>query len=144
MAKQIKTEININASPEKVWKILTHFEAYPSWNPFIKSIEGEIKVGNVIKVKIAPPDANEMTFKPTVLAYETNKKLSWLGRLLVKGLFDGEHKFELVDNHNGTTTFIHSENFSGLLVPIFKKQLEHNTKNGFILMNMKLKELAEK
>jgi hypothetical protein len=144
MAKQIKTEISINASPEKIWKILTHFEAYPSWNPFIKSIEGEIKMGNAITVKIAPPDANEMTFKPTVLEYETNKKLSWLGHLLVKGLFDSEHKFELHDNHNGTTTFVHSENFSGLLVPIFKKQLEHNTKNGFMLMNEKLKELAEK
>ena len=40
MAKEIKTEILINAAPEKVWSILTNFEKYPDWNPFIKSING--------------------------------------------------------------------------------------------------------
>ena len=65
------------------------------------------------------------------------------GKLLFKGLFDGKHSFNLIDNQNGTTTFIHSEDFSGWLVPIFKSQLEKNTKAGFKLMNQKLKELAE-
>ena len=45
MAKEIKTEILINATPEKVWTILTNFDNYPNWNPFIKSIKGEVKVG---------------------------------------------------------------------------------------------------
>ena len=36
--KEIKTEIIINSKPEKVWNILTNFEKYPEWNPFIKSI----------------------------------------------------------------------------------------------------------
>ncbi len=58
-------------------------------------------------------------------------------------IFDGKHKFELIDNGNGTTTFKQSENFTGLLVPLFKKQLNENTKSGFEGMNQKLKELAE-
>jgi uncharacterized protein YndB with AHSA1/START domain len=43
MAKEIKTEILINASPDKVWAILTDFDNYPSWNPFITSLKGEVK-----------------------------------------------------------------------------------------------------
>jgi hypothetical protein len=39
MAKEIKTEILINATPEKVLSILTIFDNYPNWNPFIKSIK---------------------------------------------------------------------------------------------------------
>lgn len=143
MAKEIKTEILIYASPEKIWSILTNFDNYPSWNPFIKSIKGEVKVGNKITARIEPPEASGMTFKPKILTLKTNKELSWLGHLLFAGLFDGEHKFELVDNGNKTTTFKQSEKFNGLLVPLFKKQLDTNTKNGFVAMNMKLKELAE-
>lgn len=144
MAKEIKTEILINANPEKVWKILTDFEKYATWNPFIKSIEGNVKVGKKITARIEPPETNAMTFKPTVLVFEENKKFSWLGHLFFTGLFDGEHIFELIDNENGTTTFIQRENFKGILVPLFKKQLDNNTTQGFNEMNEKLKYLAEK
>jgi hypothetical protein len=141
MAKEIKTKILINATPEKVWTILTNFENYPNWNPFIKSVNGEVKVGNKISVIIEPHDSKEMTFKPRVLTYEANKELSWIGRLLFPGLFDGEHKFELIDNGNGTTILRHSEKFKGILLGLLNVE---NTKKGFEEMNEKLKELAEK
>ncbi len=35
------------------------------------------------------------------------------------------------------------EKFKGILVSLFKKQLDNNTKRGFEEMNKKLKELAE-
>lgn len=143
MALEIKTEITITATPEKVWEILTNFNEYPNWNPFIKSIKGQAVVGKKIIARIEPPEAKEMTFKPKILTFVENKELSWLGHLLFPGLFDGKHKFELIDNGNGTTTFKQSEIFRGVLVPFFKKKLKNNTKNGFIEMNEKLKELAE-
>ncbi len=63
--------------------------------------------------------------------------------LIFPGLFDGEHKFELIDNGDGTTLFRQSEKFGGILVPFFNKMLDVNTVNGFNQMNQKLKELAE-
>lgn len=143
MEKEIKAEILINAKPEKVWSILTNFDNYPDWNPFIKLITGVVKVGNNITAKINPPGGNGMTFKPKILIFEANKELSWLGHFLFPGIFDGKHKFELTDNGNGTTTFKQSEKFNGILVPFFQKQLDNNTKRGFEEMNLKLKELAE-
>ncbi len=143
MAFEIKTEVVINATPEQVWSIFNQFEDYPNWNPFIKSIKGSVTVDEKIIVRIEPPGAKGMTFKPRVLTNVKNLELSWLGHLLLPGLFDGLHKFELIDNRNGTATFIQSEQFKGILVPLFKKQLKNNTKNGFIEMNNKLKELAE-
>jgi hypothetical protein len=140
MAKEIKTEILINSTPEKVWSILTKFDNYPNWNPFIKSLNGDVKVGKKIIVKIQPPNSKGMTFKPKILSFETNKEISWLGHLLFTGLFDGEHKFELIDNGNGTTTFKQSEKFKGIFVGLLNLE---NTKKGFEAMNEKLKELAE-
>jgi hypothetical protein len=143
MAKEIKTEILINAKPEQVWAILTDFENYPNWNPFIKSIKGQVFVGNKIIARLEPPETNGMTFKPKVLAFEANKEFRWLGHLLFPGLFDGEHQFKLTDQGNGKTTFSQSEKFRGILVPMFSKMLDYNTRNGFTLMNQKLKELSE-
>ena len=144
MKKEIKTEIHIQSTPEKIWNILTAFEQYPNWNPFIKSIQGPAKVGSKIVARIEPPEAKGMTFKPTVLAFEKNKEFKWIGRLGFPGLFDGEHRFELIDNGDGTTTFIQAERFKGILVRLFRKMLDVNTMNGFRAMNQKLKEEAEK
>jgi len=142
-AKEIKTEILINARPEKVWAVFADFNNYPNWNPFIKLLSGEVKVGNKINVTIQPHDAKPMSFKPKILVFETNKEMRWIGRLFFAGLFDGKHQFELIDNGNGTTTFKQSEVFKGILMPFFTKKKMENTRKGYEAMNQKLKELAE-
>ena len=35
--REERTKIEINGSAQTVWGILTDFDAYPDWNPFIKS-----------------------------------------------------------------------------------------------------------
>ena len=97
-----------------------------------------MKVGNIIKAELGG-----MTFKPEVLVYEKNKEFKWIGKLLFKGLFDGEHRFQLMDNSDGTTTFIQSEKFSGLLVRLFAKKLDRETKGDFVAMNEALKKRVE-
>lgn len=140
---EIKTKTLIQADTEKVWEILTDFNKYPSWNPFIKSLEGNLTVGNKIRVEIQPPDSGKMVFNPKVLRFVLHREFAWLGHFIIPGLFDGEHIFILSDNGDGSTTFLHKEKFKGLLVPFFRKMLENNTRRGFEVMNLKLKELAE-
>jgi hypothetical protein len=139
--KNIQTEILINTDITKAWDVLMNFDNYPKWNPFITSISGEPKLGSRLTVSIKPPGGKGMTFKPRVLAFETNKELRWLGHLLFTGFFDGEHKFELIDNGNGTTSFKQSEKFKGMFVGLLNLE---NTQKGFEAMNEKLKEMAER
>lgn len=141
MAKKIETQIIINTTPQKVWEILTDFNNYPYWNPFIKSIEELSDTGSTLKVTIEPEEGKGMTFKPVVQSSIKNKEFSWLGKLLFKGIFDGKHQFQLIDNGNGTTTFIQSEEFSGILVSFINLD---KTAEGFNKMNQSLKERAEK
>lgn len=142
MNKEIKTEILINATPEKVWQVLTSFEKYPSWNPFIISIKGEKTVGGKLNTQIQPPNGKVMRFTPVVLAFEPNKELRWLGNLLTKGIFDGEHYFKVIKQENGSTKFIHGEKFSGFLVGLMPKAL-NNTRLGFEQMNEAIKKECE-
>jgi hypothetical protein len=143
MAKEIRTQIVIHATPEKVWQILTNFKDYPNWNPFIKAINGNVEVGKKFKATIQAPHQKPMTFKPRVLVFEKEQEFRWLGHLLMPGLFDGEHIFELIANQDGTTTFIQREKFRGILIPLFKKMLDRDTKAGFNMMNEQLKIRAE-
>lgn len=140
--KKIETEITINAAPKSVWKVLTNFKDYSKWNPFIKSIFGEQKVGKQIEVCMQPPNGKEMTFKPDILKFSENKEFRWVGKLVVKGIFDGEHYFKLVDLGGDQTKLIHGENFGGILLPLMGKILS-NTKLGFQLMNESLKKECE-
>ncbi len=144
MAKQIKTQITIHAPAQKIWQVLTDFKKYNEWNPFITSITGNVAVNNIISAKLQPPASKGMTVKPRVLIFSANKEFKWRGQLLMPGVFTGEHKFEIIDNHNGSCTFIQSENFTGILLPFFKKMLDGATTQGFILMNEALKKMAEK
>ena len=134
----VTTTINIAASPNEIWKILTDFENYSSWNPFINSIEGTVQPGNKIIVAI-----EGMIFKPVVLRFDKEKELRWIGVLASKHLFAGEHTFKIIKQADGTCNFEHFENFSGLLLPFFQKKLKRETKAGFTAMNIKLKQKAE-
>jgi hypothetical protein len=138
--QDISTQITINAAPGQVWAVLTDFEKYPEWNPFIRSISGEVAVGNDINIVVQPATEDEMTFAPEVLVYAANKEFRWIGTFGTSWIFAGEHAFELVDNGDGTTTLIHSENFSGILSWFFDTG---NTKAGFEAMNRQLKERVE-
>jgi hypothetical protein len=87
--KEFRSEIEIRASAERVWQVLTDFASFPQWNPFMRRASGEVKAGARLEVRSQPSGANGMTFKPTVLKAEPNRELRWLGHLLIRGQFDG-------------------------------------------------------
>jgi len=140
----IETEIEIRASAKRVWELLTEFASYPRWNPFVRSIEGELIVGKNLSVFIQPPGSRGMRFRPTLLAVSPTRELRWKGKLLLPGLFDGEHYFKLETAPNGGVLFRQGERFTGILVPLFRKSLDRATEQGFIAMNEALKREAER
>jgi hypothetical protein len=143
MSKELSTSIEINASPSAVWQILTDFSRFPQWNPFIRSIRGEVTQGMQLHVQIQPPDGAGMTFHPKVLIAKPGNELRWLGRLLLPGLFDGEHRFQIEPLGEHRVRFVQSEIFSGLLVPLLWRSLDIKTRQGFEEMNQALKSQAE-
>jgi hypothetical protein len=140
---EIRTQIDIASTPERLWSILTEFSAYPGWNPFIRSIEGAVEKGERLTVSIQPAGNRAMTFRPTVLVATANLELRWLGHFLIPGIFDGEHYFQMSQVSSGQVRFVQGERFSGLLVGLMKASLDTGTEAGFIAMNDALKKRAE-
>ena len=140
--KKLHTEIQINASPEQVWEVLTDFASYPEWNPFMVAASGSPEVGQQLEVRMEPPGGMAATFRPSVTVADAPHRLEWLGKLLFKGLFDGRHRFE-IEATSGGTNLIQSEEFSGVLVPLLARSLDKSTRAGFELMNTAIKERVE-
>jgi hypothetical protein len=125
--------MDIAAPPEEVWAVLMDFPSYANWNPMVLGISGEKAVGAGLVVKIAMKGRRVMTFRPKVVEYEAGRRFGWLGKLAVRGLFDGLHRFEVQANDSGTT-FIHGEEFRGLLPPVLGRVLG-DTHELMIAMN---------
>jgi hypothetical protein len=142
MPREISQTIEINASPDQVWALLTDTASFPSWNPFIRKLEGQLTVGAKLLVVIQPPGRRPSTFRPTVLTVAPARELRWLGRLLIPGLFDGEHSLRLEPTPDGGTRFTQAEKFNGILVAPFKGILD-STATGFEQMNQALKARVE-
>ena len=140
--RRIATTIDISAPPERVWAILTDFPAHAGWNPFITAISGEPKAGARLAIRVEPPGGKGMSFRPRVLVAEPERELRWLGRLIVPGLFDGEHYF-LLEPIAGGTRLTHGENFRGVLVAMMGDASFAAIESGFSAMNAALKARAE-
>src|SRR5688500_13125942 len=106
--RELHTEIRISAPPTVIWRILSDFETYPRWNPFIKTIAGELTVGARLEVVLQPPGGKPMTFKPKLVHVEPGRGFTWLGRLGLPKIFDGEHSFRIEPVDPDVVRFVHS------------------------------------
>jgi hypothetical protein len=142
MTRHISHSIEIDATPARIWSILTDTPSFASWNPFITKIDGELRVGAKLTVQIQSPGGCATTFHPTVLAAQRETELRWLGRVLVPGPFDGEHSFRLEPISPQRTRFTQAERFSGILVAPLRRTIAR-TEVGFKQMNESLKARSE-
>ncbi len=141
--KELFTEIIINASADKVWSIFTDFKSYPEWNPFVRQLKGDVQVGKRIEAVLQPPNQKEMVFKPRIIKLVPRREFRWHGMLGIRGLFDGEHIFEVHPAAPSTVRFVQREIFRGILAPMILRSIEKNTRDGFEKMNQALKERCE-
>jgi hypothetical protein len=137
MPRSIRTEISIDAPAGHVWDTLMDFGTFERWAPFFASIEGTPEVGRRLTVKFR----NGMTVKPVVTEAEPGRVLEWRGKVGFKGLFDAVHRFEITPEGEATR-FIHTEQFSGLLVPLFGRVIR-KTAREFEVFNDALKQRCE-
>jgi uncharacterized protein YndB with AHSA1/START domain len=61
--KELRREIEIEASAERVWRLLTDFARFPKWNPFIRRASGNLKPGQRLEVNIQP--SGRLSSKPS-------------------------------------------------------------------------------
>jgi hypothetical protein len=143
MRKQLRSEVEVEAPPDRVWEVVTDFAAYEQWNPFIVRAAGQPVPGSRLELHMRLRGQRTTTFRPEVLEAEPARRLRWLGRVLMPGLFDGEHHFTIDPAGPGRTRLVQQEEFRGLLARPLLALIARPTLDGFQQMNQALKARAE-
>ena len=131
---EIRSETEIQGTPDEVWAVLSDFGSYGEWNPGMEDVQGRAEAGSRLTIRFLN-GSRTMTIKPTVLVAEPGRELRWLGRLLLPWVFDGEHRFEIHETTPGSVTFVQGERFKGVLVPFLRKMIEVDTVTTFGKVN---------
>ena len=147
MAAEIRTFVDIDATPERVWEVLTYLPAYPEWNPIVRRAEGSFAVGGSPSLTFAPlSTALRVTVRPTVLEAEAGRRLHFrfrFARLGVPGLFDAEHVLTLDPQDGNVVRLWEQARFRGLLAPLMTRLLNRTGGGAFATMNDALKQRVE-
>jgi hypothetical protein len=143
VSKILSSQIDIDASPARVWEVLTDYSAYPEWNPFIVRAGGRTEVGSRLSLRMQPVGARAVSLRPMVVEAVEGSRLRWRGRLWMPGIFDAEHDFRVEALDGGRSRLSQDERFTGLLVAVMAGSLDRHTLPAFEAMNAALKLRAE-
>jgi hypothetical protein len=111
-------KVNIRASAEVLWNLLTDAQGFPRWNSTVTGIDGQIREGGRIRVSVP---GTSRTFAPKVSGVVPHQRMIWTGGFAP--MFQGVRTFELRPCSDGSTDFDMQERFSGLMFPLIQGSL---------------------
>lgn len=118
------TEIDIEAGKDAVWSVLTDFGAYPSWNPFLRAVRGELRLHARLEVEIAAPGLRPATVRPMVVMLDDSPQFRWRARFGFPGLLECEHCFIVEEFRPDRTRFFQRQKWSGGLAGRSAERIE--------------------
>jgi hypothetical protein len=131
----VQVQTTIHASAAEVWAMLLDFQKYPTWNPYIRSIEGEAKQGKRLHIVI---DGKEKVydFKAKVLEVKPDRAFAWGGGALF--FFKARHYFRIEPMPDSTVLFTQGEAWGGLFGKSYGKKVYQEAIANFDKMNVAL------
>lgn len=139
MPYQISTTIEIAATPEHVWAVLSDLASYPQWHPVFRAVTGQLAAGSKITITTAHPVTDRtMTARVRVLAAEPTRQLRWVSNL---GVMRSERSFILTPEAGGTL-LEQTATYRGILVRFPEKTITR-IQDTFVAINQAIKQQAE-
>ncbi len=105
--------IDIDVEPSVIWKLLTTANDFPRWNSTVLSIEGDIKVGEKIKLKSYLDPNRTFKIKIKEIGDET----------MIWGDAMGKRVYTITKTSDGKTHFDMTEKIGGLMFPLFANKI---------------------
>ncbi|MGH4016662.1 MAG: SRPBCC family protein [Pseudonocardiaceae bacterium] len=141
--RELRSQVDIDAPPERVWEALTSFPTFPSWNPFIREAEGRLTPGARIKIKLRL-GRWLVTFHPVLTVVDEPRELRWLARQWMPGIFDVDRRFLLEPLGRAGSRFVQSESGSGIFAPLLMLIMGARILRGYEEFNAAIKERVER
>ena len=130
-------QIDIDADPATVWGVISSIDAWPNWNPAIKtaSLNGPLAQGTTFRWKAGPG-----TVTSTLRQVTPPQVLAWTGRTLgIKAV----HVYQLEPRDGGTVVHT-AESWEGLTARLMRRSMRRQLENALRPGLQRLKEESER
>ncbi|MDD4777899.1 MAG: SRPBCC family protein [Fermentimonas sp.] len=129
--------IEIDATIEKVWDLLSDINRWPEWNPDIKKakLNGDLNPGSTFDW-----ENGGMNISSTLHTVVFQEYFGWSGKAF--GAY-AIHNWQLKSSDGKTEVFV-EESMDGLLMRIFRGYMNNTLEKGMVNWLIYLKEEAEK
>jgi len=114
--QSVRVDVDINATAEKIWSLLTNVADAPRWNSTITQIDGRVAFGEQLKIKVP---ISTRTFSVKVDIVEPYTRLVWSDG---NAVFRGVRTYTLTAK-GGSTAFSMEEVFTGFMLPLIGRSL---------------------
>lgn len=111
--------IDIRATPQRIWSLLTNAADFPRWNSTVTRLSGTIAEGERLALEVAA--APGRTFRPRVTRLLQERVMVWSDGFAP--MFKGVRTFALTPGSGGTTAFSMVEVLSGVMLPMIRGSL---------------------
>lgn len=139
-ATTVREEMVVDAPRPDLWSLLSDFEGYADWNPYIVRAKGEARKGAKIELWLELNDGELRRFDCEVLDVKRLRKLRWLCRRYLPGLLDREHTFRIIPLGGNRYRLLYEGRLEGLFQPFTDLD---DLKRGYKRMARALKARAE-
>jgi hypothetical protein len=95
-----RAEALILSSAERVWDALVDLPGYTAWNPWLRSAEGEVRVGGVVWARVRL-GAKDVRARHVVLVVDRPSHLCWRDAGFSSLLVYGQRSRRLVEHPEG-------------------------------------------
>src|SRR3954451_13162675 len=134
MTGQLRTSIDVAATPERAWEVLTDVAAYPLWAPALTGAAGGFADGGQVTFSFPPGSfLLRSTVPARVLEVTPCRRLRFglrFARLGMPGLLDTEHIMTIDRRDDGVRLWLEIR-FRGLLLPVMMRKLNRDRAPAF-------------
>jgi hypothetical protein len=140
-ATTVDEELVVHAPRQLVWRLLTDFDGYETWNPYITAASGSARTDRTIHLRLETRSQEPSEVDCDVQSVVERRKLQWRCRTYLPGVLDREHGFWVLPLRPGSVRLVYHGRWEGLLVPFVDLD---DRKSGYLRMARALKERAER
>ena len=116
---EVGVEIEIEATAERIWSLLTDAEAMVRWNTTIRELRGSIADGE--KIELVAEIAPERVFKLRVDFVAPGSVMTWSDGFWP--MFKGVRTYTITEREPGKVRFSMREVFTGAMLPMIAPSL---------------------
>lgn len=115
---ELSATVEIDRPPSAVWDVLTDFDAYEEWNPYLTVRRGTPNEGSAIEVQVSPEARHTRTETGKVTEAEIGERLRFDAVALYRFIYASARVIDLEALDEDRTRLRNRAEYRGVLAPL--------------------------